>query len=188
MTKNIKLPMFVASSSRISEMISSLRLLREEEWQSVYIDSNSMEEWIRYPLWDHHGPGPICLRRGNPSLEDILRCIEQSESDAEVSAAAYHLVNILDGGKENCAPLIERLESAFETVTTSRLMRNAALAIAWSQADRRFNYRSPLGKTPEQVEFDYEYFVAMANRASVIKTSAEAVLGLTISQKSTSFE
>ena len=180
--------MFAASGSQITEIMSSLRLLREEEWQTVYIDANLSEEWIRYPLWDLHGPGPICLRRGNPSLEDILRCIEQSESDAEVSAAAYHLVNILDGGKENYAPLVERLESAIEAGPTSRLMRNAALAIAWSQADRPFNHRSPLGKNPEQVEFDYEYFVAMANRASAIKTSAEAALGLKISQKSTSFE
>jgi hypothetical protein len=182
------MPLFVASRSRIREMLPTLQLRREEEWQSVYVDPATSVEWIQYPLWDYHGPGPNCLRRGNPALEEVLTCIGTSEEDSEVSAAAYHLAHELPGTKENYEPLIERLESLFAAEPSARVARNVALAITWSGIETPFNHRSPMGKSIEQVNADYRYFAALAERSSSLKTRVQALLGCSITQKSTSFE
>ena len=182
------LPLFVASRSAIRDLLSSLQLRRKEEWRSVYVNPATSEEWIQYPLWDYHGPGPNCLRRGSPSLGDALACVEKSENDAEVSAAAYHLANELAAFKENYEPLVERLEAMSSSSPNERVTRNIALAVAWSQVDCPFNHRDPIGKSIEQVNADYAHFAALAKRATALKARAEAALGCEVSQKSTSFE
>jgi len=181
-------PLFVASRSQIQKILPTLQLRRKEEWQSVYVDPVTSVEWIQYPLWDYHGPGPNCLRRGNPSIEEVLACISSSRQDTEVAAAAYHLANELPGTKENYAPLIDRLESLLSTDASQHIARNVALAIAWSDADHPFNHRGPTGKTIEQINSDYRHFAALAERSIAIKARAEAILGCSVTQKSTSFE
>jgi hypothetical protein len=181
-------PLFIASRALIAARLPSLRLLRKEEWQSVYVDPATSQEWIEYPLWDYHGPGPNCLRRGEPSIQDILTCISSSDQDSEVAAAAYHLSNAMDKSKENYARLIEWLEILLSSAPSARVAKSVALAVAWSNADRPFNHRDPVGKGIEQVDADYNYFAGLASRAAAVKAQAEAMLGSSISQKSTSFE
>lgn len=79
--KNSTSPLFVASRFRVEQMTSILSLLRQEDWQSVYVDPSSSEQWIRLALWDYHGSGPIYLHRGNPSIEEIFNCLEQNDVD-----------------------------------------------------------------------------------------------------------
>ena len=181
-------PLFVASRAEIAVRLPSLSLLRHEEWQSVYVDPATAEEWFKYSLWDYHGLGPVCLRRGDPSVQDVLACIGSSHEDSEVAAAAYHLANAMVESKENYAPLVSWLEALLSSVPSMRVARNVALAVAWSSADHAFNYRDPVGKRIEQVEGDYRHFAGVANRAATVKAQAEALLGSEVSQKGTSFE
>jgi hypothetical protein len=181
-------PLFVASRSQIQALLPALELRCKQEWQSVYVDPGSSAEWILYPLWDYHGPGPNCLRRGNPSADEVLACIASSEQDAEVSAAAYHFANELPGTKENYAALLETLESMLFGSPSVRMARNVALAITWSGADRPFNHRDPTGKAAEQVSTDFQYFAALAQRAAALKARAETLLGRSVTQRDTSFE
>lgn len=181
-------PLLIASKSRLAAFLPTLRLLRKEEWQSVYLDESTRIEWIMFPLWDYHGPGPNCLRRGNPTLDDLLSRIECATEDAEVAATAYYLANDLPSAKENYGPLIERLEMMERAPWSERQARNAALAVAWSAADRPFNHRDPLGKPMAEVNADYQHFSSLALRAGSLKERAEALLGCSISQKSTAFE
>jgi hypothetical protein len=158
-----------------------------EEWQSVYLDATTGDEWFRYPLWDYHGPGPECLRRGNPALSDILKCIVETDQDTEVSAAAFHLVNCLDGHAENLRPMLDRLETVASSNPSARVLRNIALAIAWTKAERSFNHRSPLGKSPAEVSADAELFQGLSERAASLKVTVEGRLGYGVSQKTTVF-
>ena len=163
-------------------------LKRQEEWQTIYIDPKTSEEWVLYPLWEYHGPGPNCLRRGTPTLSELLSCIQESQDDAEVSAAAFHLANELVGGRENYQPLLDCLELMTSNCSNERILRNVGLAIAWSRIEHPFNSRPIIGKSADQIKTDYEHFVGIANRASALKAKVEAVLGYSISQKSTSFQ
>ena len=182
------LPLFVASQSQVKRLLGVLQVKRKEEWQTVYFDPANDVEWILHPLWDYHGPGPEGLRRGNPSLAEILNCIAGSDQDSEVSAAAYYLVNELDDEEESYGALVDMLERLVAPGGNKREFRNAALAIAWSHVDRPFNHRSPMGKSMQQINEDYEHFVALAARAEAIKMKAEDSLGYVITQQSTSFE
>jgi hypothetical protein len=182
------LPLFVASKSELAKRLPELLLVRQEEWQSLLKEQDTGVEWIKFPLWDYHGPGPVCLRRGNPTVVQILDSVENSSSDSEVAAAAYYLVNDLPDGKENYLPLVEHLEKIERRPWSRRQARNAALAVAWASADKPFNHRDPKGKSNAQVSADYEHFKNLATRASALKGRAESLVGETLSQHVTSFE
>lgn len=121
-------------------------------------------------------------------MDDILACIEQSQDDAEVSAAAFFLVNDVHASKENYEPLVVKLEQLVAESDDKRVLRNVALAVAWSKVDVPFNHRNPDGKTIQAVNADYEYFVVLARRASTLMAKVQEVLGYAVSQQSTSFE
>lgn len=182
------LPLFVASKSELAKRLPRLHLVRQEEWHSVLRERDSEVKWVRFPLWDYHGPGPECLRRGNPDIREILDSIENSSSDSEVAAAAYYLVNDLPEGKENLLPLVEHLEEVERRPWSPRQARNSALAVAWSSADKPFNHRDPRGKPIAQVSADHEHFKALAARAGELKARAEALVGESLTQRGTSFE
>ncbi|WP_271009085.1 hypothetical protein [Paucibacter sp. B51] len=180
-------PLFFAARSRIAELLPRLHLVQKADWSADYLDQATGERWIRYPLWDYHGPGPDCLRRGDPDLGEILECIGSSHDDAEVAAAAFHLVNEHPARKENYAPLVDYLEGLVQGRPSVRQLRNAALAIIWSAANQPFNSRDPSGKSIEQVDADYRHFVEIAARARAVKARAEEELGCSITQQSVSF-
>jgi hypothetical protein len=180
-------PLFIAARSKIAEFLPRLHQVQKADWSADYLDQATGERWIRYPLWDYHGPGPECLRRGDPDLSEILDCIGSSHDDAEVAAAAFHLVNEHPGRKENYTPLVEYLEALVQGKPSVRQLRNAALAVSWSAANQPFNSRDPSGKSIEQVNADYRHFLEIATRAGAVKARAEGELGCSITQQSVSF-
>ncbi len=103
--------------------------MRSDEWLAIYVDPETAEEWTRYVLWDYHGPGPVCFRRGSPTLAQAPEAIEHADTDAEVAAATLCAVSELPGGKENLQPLVEHLEHQIKRDKRS-FGRKVALAVA----------------------------------------------------------
>jgi len=126
-------PRFIATKSAIAATCGRLSLVRKEDWRVLYLDPASSEEWTQYSMWDYHGPGTECLRRGTPNLHETLEAIEQAEEDAEVAAASYCVVNELPGGMENLESFVERLGQLMQT-DEKAFSRKVALAVAWSHA------------------------------------------------------
>jgi hypothetical protein len=169
-------PLFIATRTAIAAVAGRLSLLRKDDWSALYVDPATSEIWTRYPMWDYHGSGPECLRRGTPNLSETLESIEQAEGDAEVAAASYYAVNDLPGGKENLQSLVERLERLMQQ-DQETFSRKVLLAITWTHADKAFNHRNPAGKSRAEVSADYEHFKSIAARAATLRTLAEQVCG-----------
>jgi hypothetical protein len=178
-------PLFIATKSAVVAACETLSPLRSEDWRVLYLDPATSEEWTRYPMWDYHGPGPECLRRGTPNLQQALDAIELAENDAEVAAASYYAVNELPDGKENLQPLMERLERLMRQ-DEKAFSRKVALAVVWSHAEKAFNHRNPAGKSYGEVSADYEHFKSIAARALGLRSAAERVCGK-VSQDSAVF-
>jgi hypothetical protein len=170
------MPIFIATKSEIAALAAKLRLLRKEEWCSVYVDPATSEQWTRFPMWDYHGPGPECFRRGTPTITQTLEAIEFARTDAEVAAATLYAVHELSEGKENLLPLVKHLEQLLQR-DKNAFSRKVALAVTWSHAANAFNHRNPVGKGINEVSADYEHFKSLALRATALKASAEELCG-----------
>ena len=169
-------PLFVAAKSEVQALEARLRLVRGGEWQAIFVDPSTAEEWTRYLLWDYHGPGPACFRRGVPTLAQALGALENATTDTEVVAATLYAVNELPEAKENLSPLVAQLEVLIGRDKTA-FARKVALALAWSQAGEAFNHRNPDGKSFAEVTADYDFFKSLATRAARLKKTAEEVCG-----------
>ena len=173
------LPLFVTKPAEIDIRLASLTHVRDESWQSIYVNSTTNECWIKFPLYDYKSMS-VCLRRGNPALKDILYCIQHSDQDEEVATASFYLVNDLDGRAENLLPLLDRLELLLTNEPNSRVLRNIGFAVAYSKAERAFNHRNPTGKSASEVFSDMKFFESLAERAAVIRANVESELGCRI--------
>ncbi|MFO1418846.1 MAG: hypothetical protein U1E83_09280 [Methylotetracoccus sp.] len=170
-------PLFVAGTSRCALLLSSLRQIGEDDWQRSYVDERSGIVWIRFRLWDYHGSGPDCLRRGNPDLKQIIETIERSRDVAEIAAAAHFLANELPGRQENYEPLLRAMERTEAKPWSVAEALNVATAIVWSGIDIPFNHRDPNGRSVAEIYADFEHFRQLATRAASLKQRAEALLG-----------
>ena len=170
-------PLFIASTSRVAARLARLRLHAKGDWETTYIDPVSREQWIAYPLWDYHGPGPTGLRRGSPLPEEVIARIAETEFADEAAAAAYYLAHEVPQGYEHFESLVERLELKSRTLGSVVDQRNIALAIAWSGIEKAFNHRSTIGKQAAEVEEDAQYFAGLAERVRVLASRAERLVG-----------
>ena len=170
----------VADAARIKRMLARLCLVREEDEElmepgdryAVYQDREDGELWHHYVGVLDSMPSNETLIRGSLTFGSLLDCICTSEHDDEVAAAVGFLHD--HRGFED---FLARLETLASSTSSSRSMRNIALALACSPVSVPYNYYGCEGKSMQQIESDYGYFVGLSERAAALKSRAEAALG-----------
>jgi hypothetical protein len=173
--------LFIANKADVQAMLSRLSLCKKDKWEPVYLDPNTKIKWVGYRLDDNPGGlTPTHLRRLNMQLDEICKVAASTHHDDE-SAAAGHYIRwrITSDSAFEC--LIQTLEDQFKFNPTIRTCKNIQLAIAWSKLDKAFNFRTTLGKSAREITNDYNYYKAIASRASALKQKSIGVLGNEIS-------
>jgi hypothetical protein len=180
-------PLFIASNSRVAAQLPKLHEIANRDGDTTYIEPVTQERWTKLQLWDYHGSGPTVLRRGTPTAEDLVARIAETTFPDEAAAAAYYLANWIKDGFEYFESLLTRLELLARSTKTSTSSRSIGLAIVWSGMQEPRNHRQIMGKSAAEIEADYQYFCALAERARKLAAEMERFLGHEIKNDSSVF-
>ena len=153
----------IATKSQVAAMRERLRVVgKSDGWTTRFIDPTTGKRWTQIHLGaEHHGGGPpILVPDPTPSIRDLLLIAGTSNDPAEVAASAWLLAEVDKEGSYR-EHLIAFAESAANDGDQSRV----ALLVGWGRLTDTGNLRSTLGKTPEEVTADCEYFESIAERA-----------------------
>jgi hypothetical protein len=165
---------FIATPKAVAEHLRQLQLLKSDDWEPIFVDPETGTKWIGYRLDDNLGDQPPNkLRLYELSSVIAAERAAYTNFDDE-AAAAGHFIRWSMSSDSAFENLVSTLEAAVSHTPSMRTYRNVLLALAWSELDNPINRRSIVGKDRQQVEFDYSFYFALANRAkSLIELSVE---------------
>ena len=171
---------FTSDPNLIHELTQVMQLSAEdlERWTKEFTDPASQEKWLQIMVeTDYHGGGhPILMKLPEPNQSELISIALNSNSKDEIATAAallnYNERDLGFGFREELIKLLEEHTSRADFNWTELERWRIPTIIQECDLADGVNRRPIVGKMNSEIEADYRYFQAIANRAKTLINSA----------------
>lgn len=172
---------FTSDPTLIHELTQAMELSSEnaEEWSKVFVDRVSQNKWLQIMVeTDYHGGGhPILMKLPEPSQAELISIALTSNSKDEVATAAsllnYNERDLRLAFRKELMDFLEEHTRQTDFKWTKLEQWRIPTIIEECDLADGVNRRPIIGKKDSEIEGDFRYFQAIAERAKRLIRAAK---------------